>query len=139
MFYWIHLYDPNNENLQVFTLIEATAILKNQDALNQNNFPRLDQNGLLAARIRRVVVDRALDRSAGLELLEMLIHHLRVEGVGMVVVDLAAFLDRQLLIGAVIVIMAQNRHIALKAGDQILHQRRFAAAAAAGDADYNDI
>ena len=32
MFYWIHLYDPNNENLQVFTLIEATAILKNQDA-----------------------------------------------------------------------------------------------------------
>lgn len=32
MFYWIHLYDSNNENLQVFTLIEATLILKNQDA-----------------------------------------------------------------------------------------------------------
>lgn len=32
MFYWIHLYDPNNENLQVFTLIEATSILKNQNA-----------------------------------------------------------------------------------------------------------
>ena len=32
MFYWIHIYDPNNENLQVFTLIEATSILKNQKA-----------------------------------------------------------------------------------------------------------
>ena len=32
MFYFIRLYDPESPNLQVFTLIKATAILKNQKA-----------------------------------------------------------------------------------------------------------
>ncbi|MDO4501371.1 MAG: hypothetical protein Q4B60_08910 [Erysipelotrichaceae bacterium] len=32
MFYWIHLYDPAEPNLQVFTLIKASNILKNQQA-----------------------------------------------------------------------------------------------------------
>lgn len=69
----------------------------------------------------------------------MLVHHLRVKGIRVVVVDLAAFFNRQLVVGPVIVIVAQNRHVVLKARDQILHQGRFSAAAAAGDPDYNNI
>ena len=75
----------------------------------------------------------------GLQLLQVADHHVGIEGVRMIIVELAALLDCQLVIGPIVIIVAEHGDIVLKAGDQVLHQRCFAAAAAACDAQHNDI
>ena len=66
-------------------------------------------------------------------------HHVGIEGVRMIIVEFAALLNGQLVIGPIVIIVAEHGDIVLKAGDQVLHQRCFAAAAAACDAQHNDI
>ena len=114
-------------------------ILKDQDAFHQNHLARLDPGGLLAAGIGGIVVDGAIDCLARLEHLQMLEHHFRIKGVRMVVVDLLPLLNAQLLIGTVIVVMAEYRHIVPEAGNQIFHQGRLTAAGTACNANDNDI
>ena len=114
-------------------------VLKDQDTLDQNDLARLDRDGFARAGIGRIVVDGALDAVPGLQLLQVADHHVGVEGVRMIIVELAALLDGQLVIGPIVIIVAEHGDIVLKAGDQVLHQRCFAAAAAACDTQHNDI
>ena len=69
----------------------------------------------------------------------MLDHHIRVKGVGMVVVELRALFIAQLVVALIVVVVAQNGDIVAEAIDERLDQGGFSAAGASGNADYDHI
>ena len=120
-------------------LVAELAVFIDQDALDDDDAGRLDGNGLLRAVMDGVVVDRALDALARLELLEMLDKHVRVEGIRVVVVEQGPLLIGHVVMGLVIIVVVDHRDLAPKALDQALGDGGLAAAGAAGDADDHDV
>ena len=96
-------------------------------------------DGLRGAVVDGVIVNRALNRLPLLELTQVLDHQVRLKGVGVVVVELAALLKGEVVMGAVIVVVAQDGDVVAEALHQIFHQGGLAAAGAARDADDQNV
>ena len=69
----------------------------------------------------------------------MLDHQVSVEGVGVVVVERGALLVGEVVVGLVVVVVAQHRQRVAELGLEALDQRGLAAAGASGDADDQNI
>ena len=69
----------------------------------------------------------------------MLQHQVRVEGVGVVVVQLGPLLIGHVVMGLVVVVVVDHGHVLAKGLDQSAGDGGFAAAGAAGDPDYHDV
>jgi hypothetical protein len=124
-----------DEDLDV-ELIADRGLDEDQDALDQNQRRRLDVAGLGPAGVGDEVVDRHVDRVAGLELGQVLGEERAVEGRRMVVVDLGAGGRRQVALVLVVRVMIDDRAATGRdRGGQLGGDRRLAGAGAAGDAD----
>lgn len=108
--------------------------MENEDALHNDHRCRLDENGLVSAVVIRVGVHRAADGVPVLQLPELLHHQVGVEGVGMVIVLLAA-LGKGDILPLIVIVMVYHADVCAEVGGQVLRQGGFAAAGAAGDAD----
>ena len=82
-----------DEDLQVEALAEG-SVPEHQDPVDDDDARRLDHPDPIAAVVLGVVVDRYGDRCAVGERCEVIVEQRPVEGVGVVVVDGAALLDR---------------------------------------------
>jgi len=133
-----HVGGGVHEDLDVHLGAEL-RVLEDQDALDHDDLARLDAQHLVRPVVDRVVVSRALDGQALFELAQVFDHHVRVECVRVVVIEKAPLLERQLVVPLVVVVVAQNRDVVAEAIDQRPHERRLAAAGAAGHTDHNGI
>ena len=83
-------------------------------------------------------VDRALHAVPLTKLANLLAHQLRVESIGMVIVELSTLLQRQLIVRLVIVVVTEDYDILIDKGLlQTAHQGALARGSAARDA-YDD-
>ena len=73
----------------------------------------LDVLHLVAAVVVGVVVYRAVDGAAGLQFLQMVDQQGVVEGVRMIVVQLAAFLERQVIVALVVAVVRDQAYFVL--------------------------
>ena len=119
--------------------VPQRLVLEDQDAFHNDDLPGDDADGLVAAVVLGKVVDRAVDGFATAELVQMEGHQVRFQGIGLIVVELAALLVGHVVVALVVVVVAENRHLSLKALDQVLHKGRFAAAGAAGNANDKNV
>ena len=89
--------------------------------------------------MHRIIISRALDGDALLEQAQMLNHHIRIECVGVVIVEVASLLIAQLVVPLVVIIVAQNGDILAESVLQRLYECRFAAAGAARNANDDNV
>ena len=61
-------------------------------------------------------VDGALDALSLLELADMLDHHIRVEGVRVVIVELRALLETEIIVRLVVEVVAERRDVLIDKG-----------------------
>ena len=120
-------------------LVAELAVFVDQDALDHDDPRRPDGDGLVRAVVDRVVIDRAGDGLALLEVLERLHQQVGVEGVGMVVVELGALLIGHVVVRLVVVVVVDDGYLAAEILDQPPGDGGLAAAGAAGNADDHDI
>lgn len=85
------------------------------------------------------VVHRAFDGVSPAQFFQMIDHQAGVEGGRLVVIELTALLVGHVVVALIVVVVADDRDHALKAGDQIVHQGGFAAARAARNADDQNV
>ena len=91
---------------------------------------------LAAAVVVGVVVNRAVDGAARLQLTQMLDEQVIIKGIWMVVVQLAALLKRQIVVALIVAVMGDEAHLVLP--ETLLEpesQRGLAAARTARNAD----
>ena len=86
---------------------------KGQDAFHDQHRCGLDVLHLVAAVVVGVVVHRAVDGAACLQLLQMVDQQSVVKSIRMVVVQLAALLKRQLVVALVIAVVGDQAHFIL--------------------------
>ena len=122
-----------HENADVHQLPQA-GILKNEDALHDDHRRRPDEDGLIGAVMVGIGVHGAADGMAGFQLPELLHHEVGVEGIGVVIILLAALLEGDIL-ALVVVVVVDDADVGAEMGGQMLREGGFAAAGAAGDAD----
>ena len=73
------------------------------------------------------------------ELVNLLAHQLRVEGFGVVVVELSTLLQRQLIVRLVIVVVAERHDVVAYEGLlQAFDERGLSRAGSSGDSDYGN-
>ena len=109
---------------------------KGQDALHDEDGGGLDVLYLVAAVVVGVIVHRAVDGTARFQLLQVVDQQGVVKGIRVVVVQLAAFLKRQLVVALVIAVVGDEADFILpKPFFQPQGQRGLAAAGPAGNAD----
>ena len=120
-------------------LLENGADLENQNPLHHDHLGGLYGDGLVRAVVDGIIVYGASDGAPLFQLLYGLHQHVRVEGVGVVVVELAALLKGHVVVGLVVVVVVDDRYIAAEALHQLFGDGGFAAAGAAGDTDYHYI
>ncbi len=109
---------------------------KGEDALHDEDGGRLDVLHLVAAVVVGVIVHRAVDGTACFQLLQVIDEQGVVEGVRMVVVQLAALLKGQVVVALVVTVVGDETHFVLP--ETLLDPERqsgLAAAGAACDAD----
>lgn len=108
--------------------------MENEDALYDNHRGGPDEHRFIGAVVVGIGVHGAANGAAGLQLLQLLDHQIRVKGIGMVVVLLAAHLKGNVL-ALIIVVMMHHADGRAEVGGQVVRQGGFAAAGAPGDAD----
>ena len=128
-----HIRVRLDENLDIQQVAQV-GVLENQDALDDDHFRRAHLDGLVRAVVDAVVIDGAVDRLPGLELLQILDHQIRVERVGVVVILQAALLERAVL-ALIVVVVVDDADIRAETLGKVLGERGLAAAGAAGDTD----
>ena len=110
---------------------------KGQDALHDQHRGGLDVLHLVAAVVVHIVVHRAVDGAAGLQLLQMVDQQGVVKGVRVVVVQLAALGEGQLVVALVVAVVGDQAHLVL--AEALLQPQGEGGLAAAGTAcDAND-
>ena len=82
-----------------------------------------------------VVVDGALDGLSGNELVQLLQHEIVLEGLRRIVIELAALAVFQIVVAAVVAVMAQNGDLIPEPRRQPMRQGGFPGVCASGDAD----
>ena len=127
-----------HEDLDVHEIAEI-GVREDQNALHHQHLGGLHGGGLVGAVVHLVVIYRALDGLARPERLDMLHHKRRIEGVGVVVVELCAFLVGEFIVALVVVIMVQDAHVAAELPQDPAGDGGLAAAGAAGDADHDGV
>ena len=127
-----------HKDLHVHALAEL-GVCENQNALHDNDLRGLDANGLVRAVVHRVVIHRAFDRLAPAQRLKMLHEQIRVEGVGVVIVELRALGVAQIVVALVVIVMIQHAHIISEFLHDALGDGGLAAAGASGNADGDHI
>ena len=96
-------------------------------------------NRLLAAVVHGEIIHRALHRVAVAQLVQVIDHKAGIEGIGLVIVQAAPLLHGQLVMALVIIVVAQHRDLILAVRDEVFHQGRLSAGAAACNADDQNI
>ena len=81
------------------------------------------------------VIHRALDGLSPAQSLQVPGHQIGFQGSRLVVVELTPLLVGQIVVAAIVVVVAENGHLIGKLTDQVVHQGGFSAAGAAGNAD----
>ena len=111
-------------------------LYKGQNALYDQHRGGLDVLHLVAAVVVGVIVHRAVDGASGLQFLQMVDEQCVVEGVRVVVIQLAALFKGQLIVALVVAIVGDQPHLVLpKALLQPQCKGGLAAARAARDAN----
>ena len=113
-------------------------VLKNEDALDDDDLARPDELGLIRALVVGVGVDGAADGLARLELLKLLDHQIGLESVGVVVVLFAALFKGPVLI-FIIAVVVHDADIVAEVLLQMLGERRFARTGAACNANEDGV
>lgn len=98
----------------------------------------LDLHRLVGAVVDGVIIHRAVDRLSRLQLFQVPDHQIRVEGVGMVVILLAALLKGAVL-PLVVVVVVHHGDVVAEPGHQVLGEGGLAAAGTSGDADEDGV
>ena len=125
-----------HEDLDVEHLPQG-GILENQDPLHDDDLGGINGHGLVRAVVVLVGVDRALYGMTGLQLPQVFDQQLRVEGTGVVIVDLGPLLITFAELPLVIAVVANDRHILAEMLLQMPGKGGFTGAGAAGNADEN--
>ena len=94
---------------------------------------------LVGAVVDGVVIRRAVDGLAVFEHTQMLDHHIGVERVRAVVIEVGPLLIAHLVVPLVIVVVAEDADIVAEAVHQSLDERGFSAAGPAGNTDDDHI
>ena len=98
----------------------------------------LDLHRLVGAVVDGVIIHRAVDCLSRLQLFQVPDHQIRVEGVGMVVILLAALLKGAVL-PLVVVVVVHHGDVVAEPGHQMLGEGGLAAAGTSGDADEDGV
>ena len=114
------------------------GIVENEDALHDDHRGGPDEHRFIGAVVVGIGVYGAADSAAGLQLLQLLDHQVCIEGIGVVIVLLAAHLKGDVLTLVVVIVMHHTDGRA-EVGGQVVCQGGFAAAGAPGDADDHGI
>ena len=114
------------------------GILKDENALDDDDLARQNEFGFLGALMVGVGVNGAMNGLAGFELLELFDHQIRFESVGVVVVLLAAFFEGKILVLIIAVVM-DDADIVAEMLLQMLGESRFAGAGAARNANEDGV
>lgn len=126
-----------DKNLDVKHLTQR-GILKDENALDDDDLARQNEFGFLGALMVGVGVNGAMNGLAGFELLELFDHQIRFESVGVVVVLLAAFFEGKILVLIIAVVM-DDADIVTEMLLQMLGESRFAGAGAARNANEDGV
>ena len=110
-----HVIIGINEDLDVHQFAEL-LVLKDQDTIKDQDLRRLDTYRLRQAVVVGEGVDGALDALPLLELADMLDHHIRVKGVRVVVVELGALLETEIIMRLVVEVVAERRDVLIGKG-----------------------
>lgn len=89
--------------------------------------------------VHRVVIRRAFDRLPGAQRVEVLHEQRRVERVRVVVVELFALGEGNVVVPLIIIVVVQHAHIAAEFVENAPRDGGLAAAGAAGNADRDDV
>ena len=127
-----------HENANVHQIPQG-FVFENQNALHNNYLGGGNAGGFVAAVVNGEIIHRAIDGLSVAQLIQLIHHKLRVKSGGLVVVEQTALLVGQLVVPFIVVIVADNGGHISEFLYQILHQGGFAAAAAAGNADHQNI
>lgn len=95
--------------------------------------PRLDVQDLLRPVVDGIVVGRAVDGLPVFEHAQMVDHHVGVERVRAVVVEMRPLLIAHFVVALVVIIVAEHADIIAEAIHERFDERRFSAAGPAGD------
>ncbi len=85
--------------------------------------------------MNRIIIDRAIDNSALLKLLQMFDHQRGFKSVRTVVINLCAFFVTHIMVGFIIIIVPHHRHLASEFFRQIFGNSTLTAPGASGDPD----
>ena len=110
-----HVIIGINKDLDVHQFAEL-LVLKDQDTIKDQDLRGLDAYRLGQAVVVGEGVDGALDTLPLLELADMLDHHIRVEGVRVVVVELGALLKTEIIVRLVVEVVAERRDVLIDKG-----------------------
>ena len=119
--------------------IAERLVHKDHDALDHDDLPRLDVQDLVRAVVDGIVIGGAVDRLTGFQLAQMPDHHVGVECVRAVVVEVGALLIAHFVVPLVVVIVAEHADIIAEAIHERLDKRRFSATGSAGDTNDDHI
>ena len=117
-----HVIIGINEDLDVHQFAEF-LVLKDQDTIKDQDLRGLDTYRLGQAVVVGEGVDGALDTLPLLELADMLDHHIRVEGVRVVVVELGALLETEIIVRLIVEVVAERRDVLISEGSWSLRTR----------------
>ena len=126
-----------DKNLDVKHLTQR-GILKDENALDDDDLARQNEFGFLGALMVGVGVNGAMNGLAGFELLELFDHQIRFESVRVVVVLLAAFFEGKILVLIIAVVM-DDADIVAEVLLQMLGERRFARTGATCNANEDGV
>ena len=110
-----HVIIGINEDLDIHQFAEF-LVLKDQDTIKDQDLRGLDAYRLGQAVVVGEGVDGALDTLPLLELADMLDHHIRVEGVRVVVVELGALLETEIIVRLIVEVVAERRDVLIGKG-----------------------
>ena len=104
-----------DEDLDVHQFAQL-LVLKDQDTIEDQDLSGLDAYRLGQAVVVGEGVDGALDTLPLLELADMLDHHIRIEGVRVVVVELGALLETEIIVRLVVEVVTERRDVLIDKG-----------------------
>ena len=116
-------------------LFPKLRVLEDQDPLGNDHLGGADLHRFIGAVVDGIIVDGAANRLPGLEAPQVLHHHRRVKGIGVVVIQLGPFLIGELVVAFVVVVMIDDADLFPEVLLDLSGNGGLAAAGPPGDAD----
>ena len=120
-------------------LITQRLLDEDHNAFHHDDLARLDVQNPVGAVVDGIVIRRAVDGLTVFEHAQMLDHHIGVERVRAVVIEVGSLLIAHLVVPLVIIVVAEDADIVAEAVHQSLDERGFSAAGSAGNTDDDHI